>query len=97
MYALAILRYRVPIEEVVKVTDEHRAYLRELKQQGVLVAAGPRAPRFGGVLLLRVNDADVHTALDRIRDLDPYVRKGIVQYELLPWTPVVGAEDLDKI
>ena len=37
MYALAIIRYRVPIEEVVKVTDEHRAYLRELKQKGTVL------------------------------------------------------------
>jgi uncharacterized protein YciI len=97
MYALAIIRYRVPIEEVVKVTDEHRAYLRELKKQGTLVAAGPFDPRMGGALLLRINDSDVRSTLDRIRDEDPFVIKGIAQYELLPWKPAIGVEDLDKI
>ena len=97
MYALAIIRYRVPIEEVVKVTDAHRAYLRELKQKGVLVAAGPFDPRMGGALLLRIDDADTHAALNRIRDEDPFVTQGIAQYELLPWKPAIGAEDLDKI
>ena len=87
MYALAIIRYRVPIEEVVKVTDEHRAYLR----------AGPFDPRMGGALLLRINDSDVRSTLDRIRDEDPFVIKGIAQYELLPWKPAIGVEDLDKI
>ncbi len=97
MYALAIIRYRVPIEEVVKVTDEHRAYLRDLKQNGVLLAAGPFDPRIGGALLLRVPDGDVRAALDRIRDEDPFVTKGVAQYELLPWKPVIGVEDLEKI
>ncbi len=97
MYALAVIRYRVPIEEVIKVTDAHRAYLRELKQKGVLVAAGPFDPRMGGALLLRINDGDVHAALNRIRDNDPFVTQGIAQYELLPWKPAIGAEDLDKI
>jgi uncharacterized protein YciI len=97
MYALAVIRYRVPLEEVVKVTDEHRAYLHELKKQGTLIAAGPFDPRTGGALLLRVKDSNVHPALNRIRDEDPYVTKGIAQYELLPWNPAIGGEELDKI
>lgn len=97
MYALAIIRYRRPLEEVMKVTDAHRAYLRELKEQGVLLAAGPLDPRNGGALLLRLPENDVHGALDRIRDNDPYVQHGVVQYELLPWGPVIGKENLDKL
>ena len=27
MYAMIVIRYRVPMEEVVKATEEHRAYL----------------------------------------------------------------------
>jgi uncharacterized protein YciI len=97
MYALAILRYRRPLEEIAKTTENHRAYLRELKKQGVLIASGPFDPRTGGALLLRIKDADVQAALDRIRDDDPFTRQKLVQYELLPWNVVVGAEDLDKI
>jgi uncharacterized protein YciI len=97
MYALAILRYRRPLEEIAKTTENHRAYLRELKKQGVLIASGPFDPRTGGALLLRIKDADVEAALDRIRDDDPFTRQKLVQYELLPWNVVVGAEDLDKI
>jgi uncharacterized protein YciI len=97
MYALAILRYRRPLEEIAKTTENHRAYLRELKKQGVLIASGPFDPRTGGALLLRIKDADVEAALDRIRDDDPFTRQNHVQYELLPWNVVVGAEDLDKI
>ena len=97
MYALAVLRYRRPLDEITKATEDHRAYLRDLKRQGVLIAAGPFDPRLGGALLLRITDADVHSALDRIRDDDPFTKLRLVQYELLPWNVVVGAEDLDKI
>ncbi len=97
MYALAIIRYRRPLEEIAKVTDDHRAWLRELKKRGVLIASGPFDPRFGGALLLRIKDGDVGGALDRIRDEDPFVKQNLVQYELLPWNVMAGVDDLDKI
>ena len=56
MYALAILRYRRPLEEVLPHVDEHRAYLRDLKTRGILIASGPQDPRTGGALLIRVPD-----------------------------------------
>lgn len=58
MYVIAIVRYRKPLEEVLKVVDEHRAYLRDLKATGTLLSSGPLEPRFGGALLLRVPSAD---------------------------------------
>lgn len=97
MYALAIIRYRRPFEEIAPHVEEHRAYLRELKAQGVLLASGPFDPRFGGGILLRVDDADGAAALDRIRDGDPFTRLALAQYELLPWHPVIGKDALDKL
>jgi uncharacterized protein YciI len=97
MYAIVLIRYRVPLEEILKVLDEHRAYLRELKQQGTLLASGPLDPRTGGALLLRVSDADACSALDRVREGDPFWKKGLANYELLPWAPVIGKEGLDQL
>jgi uncharacterized protein YciI len=99
MYALAILRYRRPLADVLTVVEEHRAYLRELQSQGLLIASGPFEPRSGGALLLRVPDDDVAAAaaLDRIRDGDPFTRTGMAQYEMLPWSPVIGKEALDQL
>lgn len=94
MYALAIIRYRRPFEEIAPTVDAHRAYLRGLKEQGLLLASGPFDPRTGGGLLLRVPDDDVQGTLDRIRDGDPFTQQGLAQYELLPWTPVIGTEGL---
>lgn len=97
MYALAILRYRKPLEEVLKHLDAHRAYLAGLKAQGTLLASGPLDPRSGGALLLRVPDGEVDAALDRVRDEDPFFKAGVGQYELMPWAPVIGREDLDRL
>jgi uncharacterized protein YciI len=97
MYAIALLRYRRPLDEVLTVLDEHRAYLRELQARGLLLASGPMDPRSGGALLLRVPDAAGHATLDRIRDDDPFTRTGMAQYELIPWAPVIGLEALDRL
>ena len=53
MYAIAILRYRKPLEEVLQHLDAHRAYCQGLKQEGLLIASGPFTPRSGGALVLR--------------------------------------------
>jgi uncharacterized protein YciI len=96
MYAIAIVRYRKPLEEVLKVVEAHRAYLRTLKEKGILLASGPLDPRNGGALFLRLPDGDA-LALDRVRDEDPFTKAGVAQYELLPWLPNIGKEDLDRI
>ncbi len=97
MYAIAIVRYRKPLEEILKVLEAHRAYLRGLKEKKVLLASGPLDPRNGGALLLRVEDENALKALDQVRDGDPFIREGVAQYELLPWIPGIGVEDLDRL
>ena len=96
MYAVAIIRYRKPLEEVLVHQDAHRAYLRGLKEKGVLIASGPMNPRFGGLLLLRVADDDAN-ALDAVRDNDPFFQAGVAQYELIGWNPVIGKDELDRL
>jgi len=96
MYALAIIRYRRPLDEVLVHYEAHRAYLQGLKAKGVLVASGPLEPRYGGALLLRVPDDAVETTLDAVRDGDPYWKAGVGQYELLPWNVRTGRDDLDR-
>lgn len=97
MYALALIRYRRPLDEVVVHQDAHRAYLRALHDEGIILAAGPLDPRSGGALLLRVPDDAVDATLDRVRDGDPYVTAGVAQYELMPWRVGTGVEALDRL
>ena len=97
MYVLAIVRYRKPLDEVLKVVEDHRAYLRALKQKGIMIASGPLDPRSGGAALFRLPDGTPDAEVLRLRDEDPYVRTGTAQWELLPWLPNIGKEDLDRI
>ncbi|HQZ38887.1 MAG TPA: YciI family protein [Vicinamibacterales bacterium] len=97
MYAIAIVRYRRPLEEVTVHQEPHRAYLRALKADGRLLAAGPLDPRYGGLFLLRVSDDHPQADLDAIRDGDPFYQQGVAQYELLLWKPVIGTEELDRL
>lgn len=97
MYALALLRYRVPLDVVEAATESHRAYLRELKAAGTLVASGPFVPRTGGAFLLRVPDDNAAAALDAVRDGDPFWKQGIANYELIAWNPVIGRDGLDSL
>jgi hypothetical protein len=39
----------------------------------------------------------VHTALNRVRDEDPFTRTGMAQYELIAWNVVIGKENLDRL
>ena len=79
MYVIATVRYRVPIDVVVQHTDAHRAYLRQLKDQGKLLASGPFDPRSGGALILRLPDGTPWADLERLRDDDPFVQLGVAQ------------------
>lgn len=97
MYAMVIVRYRRPLEEVLVHQDAHRAYQRKLAEDGTLLAAGPHEPRFGGMFLVRVPDENPQQALDAIRDADPYYQAGVAQYESLAWNVVFGKESLDKL
>jgi uncharacterized protein YciI len=91
MYALAIVRYRRPLDEVLVHWAAHHEYLQALKAEGLLIASGPLEPRFGGALLLRVPDGDrIEATLDRVRDSDPYWKAGVAQYEVLACTVTPG-------
>ncbi|WP_291271016.1 YciI family protein [Geothrix sp.] len=97
MYAMIIVRYRRPLPEVEAVTEAHRAYLRTLQEQGILVASGPLDPRFGGMWLVRVQDENPLADLDALRDGDPFHQHGLANYELLPWKVMQGKEGFDRI
>lgn len=96
MYAVVLIRYRRPMEEVAEATPDHRAYLAGLHQQGILLASGPFDPRTGGMLLLRIPDEDP-SLLERIRDGDPFHQRGLADYELQRWAPTIGVDELARL
>jgi len=49
-YALVLIRYLRPLDDIVAHQEAHRSYLRGLEAEGVLLASGPFEPRSGGGL-----------------------------------------------
>jgi uncharacterized protein YciI len=97
MYALMLVRYRRPLAEIEAVTEAHRAYLRTLKDKGILLASGPLDPRTGGMFLVRVQDATALADMDAIRDNDPFFKAGLANYEPLLWNVGLGRDAFDQI
>jgi uncharacterized protein YciI len=94
LYAFVALKYRFPLERMVQTIDRHRAYLRELLDQGKMVASGPFVPREGGALLLRVEN---ETEIQPILAKDPFQIEGLVDTTVYKWAPNIGVEGLDSL
>lgn len=97
MYAIALIRYRQPLEEVMAVTERHRAYLRQLKDDGLLIASEADGSADRGDVAPPGAGRRCHRDAGRIRDGDPYVTFGMAQYEMIPWAVGIGKEALDAI
>jgi uncharacterized protein YciI len=62
-----------PNEQVDKAITEHRAFLSKYVELGVIVAAGPKVPRTGGMIVV----ADIPRAqLDQMLAEDPFLQRG---------------------
>jgi uncharacterized protein YciI len=79
------LTYVRPIEEIEAKTAEHRAWLDQHVQSGLLIATGPMVPRTGGVLIARGGGTkDELAAL--LKD-DPFQVHGLADYVIVEFKP----------
>jgi len=77
---ILILKYKVPIEEVDRVTPAHRAYLEQAYQAGKLLVSGPQVPRTGGLIVARVKTRE---EVDQVIHDDPFYQEKIADYEVI--------------
>lgn len=85
---IAISDYTRQIDPAEPVLEAHRQWLLEQQANGVLVAAGPRDPWIGGVVIVRADDLD---SAQTIMGADPFARKGVAVYRLTGFTPVLAS------
>ncbi len=72
-----------------RIRPEHRAFLRELLDQGRLLASGPWVGEAPGALLLIV--AEDAAAAEALLDADPFHRAGLItRRSIRGWNPVIG-------
>ena len=76
--------YTKPLDEVLKLNDQHRAYLQTGYQRGLLLISGPQEPRVGGILVMK---ADSRETIQQFCDSDPYARGRVAEYRIIEYLP----------
>ncbi len=78
------LRYIVPLEAIQPHIDAHRAFLKTLYDQEILLLSGPAVPRTKGILIAR------HESEEELLQLlknDPYSRNNLIKTVLTEFAP----------
>lgn len=88
-----LITYTVSVDEINKVVDSHREYLKQWYLSGNLLASGPREPKVGGIIIGRFDSLE--SAIDFTK-CDPYRKNGVANYEVLEFNPVLHSEVLNN-
>jgi uncharacterized protein YciI len=75
-----LLTYTRSLDDVDALRDEHGGYLERHFATGRFLAAGPRVPRTGSVILAAGDDEDLISSI--IRE-DPLLGRGVATYEVI--------------
>ncbi|AXE91202.1 YciI family protein [Paraburkholderia sp. DD10] len=78
MYVINLI-YTAPLERIDDALEAHRAFLTKHFDAGVFVAAGPKMPRDGGIILAVRIERD---KLDEILASDPFAQQNLARYEV---------------
>jgi uncharacterized protein YciI len=78
------ITYQAPLEEIDKVTPEHRAFLQQGDDSGLLLYSGRQVPPASGLILAR---AESQEALEMFFAGDPYRIAGMGNYRFVEFGP----------
>ncbi|MCX4160525.1 MULTISPECIES: YciI family protein [Paraburkholderia] len=78
MYVIEIT-YTAPLERVDDALEAHRAFLGQHFEAGVFIAAGPKVPRNGGVIVAAGIERN---KLDEILATDPFAQQQLARYDV---------------
>ena len=86
------ITYTVPLPKIDQILPEHRKFLQDGYNNGLLLLSGPRNPRTGGIVLARSESLDeITTFFER----DPYKINKYAVYEFAEFDPVKRQPMLD--
>ena len=88
------LVYKKPLSEVEKYVDKHRSFLRKYYEKNFLVVSGPKIPKTGGFILANTTNKDL---VKKFIQEDPFYQKGIADYTVTAFEPVLSSQDFLKI
>lgn len=90
---ILLLRYKIPLEEVMKHLEAHNAYLEKYYDQEKFVCSGPQNPRTGGCILCKSNVNEINEIIKE----DPFYFEGVADYEIIEVVPTKYASGFEKI
>ena len=90
---VVMLRYTAPLEAIDAAMGEHIAWLREAYANELVLASGRRAPRTGGVIVMRGDAARVEALVAT----DPFVRGGLAEAEVVAFTASMATPALAEM
>ena len=85
------LDYLVPIEQVEPHLDAHMDWIKECLEQNMILVAGAKVPRTGGVIIATADSAE---ALQAVLERDPFHSEGIASFTVTEFRPNTRAEFL---
>ena len=76
--------YKVPLEKFGDAVAEHRAYLDEGYERGMILFSGPLVPRLGSIFVARAESAQ---ELVDFFENDPYKTQGLADFRFIQFAP----------
>ena len=89
---VAVLTYKVAIEEVEKHLSEHVDFLKTQYRDGNFIASGRKVPRTGGVIL---SNMDSKEGLEKVLSQDPFNINDVADYEIIEFVPSMTSKELE--
>jgi uncharacterized protein YciI len=87
------LTYTAPLDVVEGHLEAHRAWLRDAVDRGLVVAAGRKSPRTGGILLSLADPAALEAAIAE----DPFAVHGVAEFEVTEADMTTAAPGLEAL
>jgi uncharacterized protein len=92
IFAVSYL-YAEKAEVLDELRPQHRGWLKELLEQGILLASGPMVNQPQALLIFKSESAE---QLAQLMDLDPFEQAGFIATRTITeWNPVLGPFSAD--
>ena len=92
MYVINLI-YTASLERIDDALDAHRAFLAEQFEAGVFVAAGPKVPRDGGIILAVGKS---RKEIEALIQEDPFHQHGLADFRVIEFRASQRAGDMPK-
>ncbi len=90
---LVLLSYTAPIEALDAQLEAHRAWLKAAADEGILLAAGRKVPRTGGLFIARGS----RESIEAWAATDPFALHGLSNYDFVEVDITMTAAGLEGL